>query len=326
MSGTHVNMMGKGLIGMPGRRDRGAAMTELLVVMLGLVPLTMGTIQGALIYNAKNVVNYATFEAARAGAVKNARRSAMKRELARHLTPLYGGGRDSTSLAKAYLKARLDTSLPAVPGTNLGSGTRLEIISPSKEAFDDFGVNIDGVRQIPNDHLKYRSRRVGSASGVNIQDANILKIKVTYGYKLTVPVVNRIIGKTMALVDPGHASYYLADPPRLPIVATATVRMQSNAYLDDNLSNPPDGSGGAVDGGESDGDDQAGGSPGDVTTPAPGEDAGEADPPCADGRCGSDGGDQDDGSVPSIGDNTGSFCPGGDASSDNSTQTAASTT
>ncbi|GEM_PF-571488 len=277
------------------RRLRGAAMTELLVVMLGLVPLTMGTIQGALIYNAKNVVNYATFEAARAGAVKNARRSAMKRELARHLTPLYGGGRDSRSLAKAYLKARLDTSLPAVPGTNVGSGTRLEIISPSREAFEDFGITVKGIRQIPNDHLRHRSRKVGARSGVNIQDANILKIKVTYGYKLTVPVINRIIGKTMALVDSGHANYYLADPPRLPIVATATVRMQSNAYLDDNLSNPPGGSGGAVDDGDSgDGDDTAGGDPGDVNTPAPGEDADEADPPCADGRCGQDGEEDED--------------------------------
>lgn len=266
-------------------RLRGAAVTELLVVLLALAPLTLGALQVALVYNAKTTLNYAVFEAARAGSVANAQRGPMQQALARGLIPLYGGGTDSASLLQSQVRAYADVRLPVVPNNNIGSGTRIDILSPTQQAFNDFGVDANGQRQLPNDNLKYRPRTVGSTSGVNVQDANLLKIKVTYGYKMFVPVINRLVARTLELTDPANADFYRADPPRLPIVATATVRMQSPAIPDGNASAPggtiPPGSGGGgtvpppqggsgQEGGGSPTD--SGGSPADpiATAPAPG--------------------------------------------------------
>ncbi|MEW8119896.1 MAG: DUF2235 domain-containing protein, partial [Candidatus Thiodiazotropha sp.] len=126
--------------------------------------------------------------------------------------------------------------------------TEIEIINPTIEAFDEFGREIVNPRTgdvhfgIPNSHLRWRERDVGR-SGVNIQDANLLKVKVTYGYQLKVPLMDRVIPAVMRLVDPEHIHYYNAR--RLPITSVATVRMQSDAWRDDNNVHmiPPGGGG-----------------------------------------------------------------------------------
>jgi Flp pilus assembly protein TadG len=59
----------------------GAAMSEFAVTLPVLLLLGLGTMQAALLYNAKNTVTYATFEAARKGAVNHAQISPMQAEL-----------------------------------------------------------------------------------------------------------------------------------------------------------------------------------------------------------------------------------------------------
>jgi hypothetical protein len=75
------------------------------------------------------------------------------------------------------------------------------------------------------------------ASGMSVQDANILKIRVTYNYPLIVPVIDRLVSATLLQgPDPvyttieGHTVY------SIPIVATAEVRMQSPIYDAGNLA------------------------------------------------------------------------------------------
>jgi hypothetical protein len=60
----------------------------------------------------------------------------------------------------------------------------------------------------PNDHLNLLSRDIGETSGVNIQDANLLKIKVTYGYRMYVPITNQFIATLLKVTDPENAHYY----------------------------------------------------------------------------------------------------------------------
>ena len=56
----------------------------------------------------------------------------------------------------------------------------------------DYFVNFSETEnEIPNDHLMYRVANDGE--GMSIQDANLLKIRVTYCVKLVVPFVDRII-------------------------------------------------------------------------------------------------------------------------------------
>ncbi len=259
------------------RYSCGAAVTELLVTLGALLTVSMGILQGALIYNAKTTLNYAIFEAARAGAVNNAQRTYMTEALARGLMPLYGGGTDTASLNTSHVRAYADIMLPVVPTMNIGSGSRLEILSPTQEAFQDFGITINGQQQIPNEHLRFKDRGVGTNSGVSLQDANLLKLKITYGYKLYVPFINRLIAATLTMADPGNAAFYQADPPRLPIVAQATLRMQSNPFPDRNASSvggggTPPGSGGGGGGGSPPDNDDG--------------DGGDGTDPCANGECG----------------------------------------
>lgn len=84
------------------------------------------------------------------------------------------------------------------------------------------------------------------ASGVNIQDANLLKIHVVYGYELIVPLVGPIIVEFMQQFNnpadggglPGPLQAQINDiyaDNRIPITATAVVRMQSPAFQNDAM-------------------------------------------------------------------------------------------
>jgi hypothetical protein len=113
---------------------------------------------------------------------------------------------------------------------------RIRILNPTREAFADFGESVDGELELPYTHLDQRSTAIGSASGLNIQDANLLRVQITYGHPLTVPFVGWIIARA---AEAGHALTPVFDAreramlaaERLPITVTATVRMHSRARL-----------------------------------------------------------------------------------------------
>ncbi len=285
--------------------QRGAAMTELLVSLPALLMMGLGGMQTALLFDAKTTINYATFEAARSGAVSHAQSDAMRQELGLRLGPLFGGDGSAEKAMSAVTLASLDVQDRRF--------TKIEIINPTIEAFNEFGRQIVNPRTgdehfgIPNSHLRWRSADVGQ-SGVNIQDANLLKIKVTYGYQLKVPLIDRVIPAVMRVVDPENSLYYNAR--RLPITSVATVRMQSDAWRDANnvhVETPgggatPPGSGEEPEEGGTAPDDQGqGGDDDDTQTPTDGDgqDVGDGDTGSGDGGDGDigagDGGSGDSG-------------------------------
>jgi len=208
--------------------QRGAAIVEAVVALPILLAVILGTIQFGFIHEAKAVLNHAVLQAARAGAVSNAEPDAIRRGLARGLAPLYLQGSSLQDVATAV--ARLNTQLR--------SDAQIRILNPTHEAFDDFAVKVDGLRQIPNDRLHMRSTGIGERSGLNIQDANLLRVQVTYGYELKVPLVDWFISRALlrirrALGNLSPFEQQLLARTRLPIVATSTVRMQSPARLSD---------------------------------------------------------------------------------------------
>jgi hypothetical protein len=163
-------------------RERGQTMTEYLIILPSLLFLVLGAIQFALIYQAKFTLNYAAFMGARQGALKNAKLTSIKDGVASGLTPLFMRTASAPSMVDV-LKARAIAYIEVFnPLTS-----KVEIISPSKAAFEALK---DGSGQLPNDNLMYR---VASGDGMSIQDANLLKIKVTYCVKLVVPFANRAI-------------------------------------------------------------------------------------------------------------------------------------
>ncbi len=207
-------------------------MVEFLLVAPILCFLGFGIVQFGLIYHAKNVLSYATFEAARVGAVKHGSSHAMKEVLARRLAPIFGGDGSAAAVNRSLLRSKQAVS-------DL-SRTQLRIINPTLAAFEDFGVadNTTGETIIPNAHLQHRERAVGARSGVTLQDANLLKIEVTHGYALTLPWFNVSLPGTeftlkqiMARANPKHAQFY--NRGLVPIKAVAMVRMQSVAKQSD---------------------------------------------------------------------------------------------
>jgi len=208
--------------------QRGAAIVEAVVALPILLAVILGTIQFGFIHEAKAVLNHAVLQAARTGAVSNAEPDAIRRGLARGLAPLYVQGSSLQDVATTV--ARLNTQLR--------SDAQIRILNPTREAFDDFAVEVGGLRQIPNDRLHMRSTGIGERSGLNIQDANLLRVQVTYGYELKVPLVDWFISRALlrirrSLGNPSPFEQQLLARTRLPIVATSTVRMQSPARLSD---------------------------------------------------------------------------------------------
>jgi hypothetical protein len=212
--------------------QRGQSLTEFLVAMFGFGVLLLGLLQVILLYRAKATVDYAALEAARAGALHGADKGQMQKGLARGLTPLYATATASPTAAgtfEAYGKAYLAV---------LAFST-IKVLSPTTGSFDDFKeAQYDGTMALPNDTLNFRPTSVGS-HGLSVQDANILKIQVTFTYPLIVPVIDRMLSTMgIARLDfartaaEGHTVY------SIPLVASAMVRMQSPITSRGNLPAP----------------------------------------------------------------------------------------
>jgi hypothetical protein len=200
------------------RRQLGAAIVEATIALPLLLVVILAVIQFGFVYQAKATLNHAALLAARAGAVANATPASIRHGLAQGLVPLTSPNASIRGVAESI--ARLEGQLL--------TDARVRILNPTREAFDDFAVEIDGVRELPNDRLHARDTRPGASGGLNIQDANLLRVEVTYGYELKVPLVSGFISRLLGVTRDGDAfEQQLLRRNRLPITATATVRMQS---------------------------------------------------------------------------------------------------
>ena len=81
----------------------GAVLIEFWLVAPVLLLVGLGTVQIGLIYHAKNTLNYATFEAARVGAVNHAGVDKMREELGLRLAPIVGGDGSTQGVSAAIL-------------------------------------------------------------------------------------------------------------------------------------------------------------------------------------------------------------------------------
>lgn len=218
------------------RLQRGAAVVESAICMILVLLLGLAAAQWALIYHAKVLLDHAALQGARAGAVRNADPEAISAGLARALLPLY--------LPEASVESA-DGALHERVIPDLQDFATLRILNPTREAFADFGRQDGQAQYIPNTSLSARSSSPGNASRLSIQDANLLKIEIAYGYRLAVPLAGRLmtaglrlpfVGNLMAPGDQySDAQLEWLENGRLPIVASATVRMQSRAYMNERI-------------------------------------------------------------------------------------------
>ena len=228
---------------MTRRASRGSAMIEFTVVAPVITLIGLATLQYGMLFFGKNQVNHATFMAARAGSTGNASVAAVRDAYVKALIPLYGGGRDSAELADAYGKALADTA----------ANLRIEVLNPTRESFDDWGdASLEaryGARAIVNSGQAYKDpSAIGAASGQSIQDANLIKLRITHGYEPKVPLVNAIYRRYLQWLDPGTDAFHtqLVNAGRIPVVANVTLQMQSDAIEDVNASTPGSGNHGTA--------------------------------------------------------------------------------
>ncbi|MEP7312427.1 MAG: hypothetical protein ABI859_07580 [Pseudomonadota bacterium] len=208
--------------------QRGAALVEFqIVTLLAMLPMTLGMLQSAFLLVASQTLHYATFSAARAGAMANANPAVMRRALATGLVPLFAVTADgirpdnvASVVTGAFARSFAATQLYAT----------LTVLSPSAESFADFGVTEEGVRLIRNDDLAHRSAQPGRRSGLTIQQANLLRLRVTYCHELIVPFADRMLLATLRRLDLDPARQFCYLRGRVPLVAESSVNMQSDAH------------------------------------------------------------------------------------------------
>jgi TadE-like protein len=213
------------------RAEAGVATVEFYVVALfALLPLCFGILQiGALLVE-NHHIDYATFMAARQGAVRNGDTSAMRNAFARSLTGLFAeadlGNPQSAPqpaklvqlVASAYARASADSALYA----------SFKILAPNAAMQQDFSILRSGSRVIPNDALDYRSAAVGSRSGVSLQDANVLRLEVRYCRPLVVPLVSQLLLAALRNLDADLFNQRCYAAGRVPIRSEGSAPMQSD--------------------------------------------------------------------------------------------------
>lgn len=217
--------------------QRGQAMVETLIVMFVTLILLFGIIQFGLFYNAKTVLNYATFEAARAGSLNYGSPQAINYALARSLAAL-----ESSSGSSQY-ERYLNSQTKYLDRIDAGNSVCVQRINPPVSSPHwQPSTDADGYfsRYIPNDHLRYRSAQI--KQGMSIQDANLLKIRVTYCHEIIVPfyatIIKRLMVRSAIDEDPNPIPNYVAPNvgsfaeqcylnDSVPIEAQAIMRMQT---------------------------------------------------------------------------------------------------
>lgn len=206
--------------------QRGASMIEFSIAAVLLTIMGLSIVQFALLFLAKNTLNYAAFEAARAGAFNHANATSIQSRFATALAPLYGGGTTPAQLALAVGRAKADVA----------AFSRVQLINPTVESFNDWADPAlaspvgKGSRTIPNAalHLRANAKEVRSASGQNLYDANVLKIRIVYGYEPRIPIARQLLlGAWNLMAPPTGAEGVAVASGRIPIVVEATMRMAS---------------------------------------------------------------------------------------------------
>ena len=228
-------------------RQRGAAVVELAVVAPILTIMGLGTVQYSQLFFAKNQLDHAAMLAARAGSVGNAKLDAIKNAYTEGLVPMFGGGETAAKLADSLAAAKVSVEANA----------SIEMLNPTREAFQDFNdpalqtlLDIQGKRVISNRGLAFKPDSVGPTSGETLQDANLIKLRITHGIKPVVPIISSIYKVYLKWQDTGTDPLQtrLINDGLVPVVTHVTLQMQSDAIEPDSPVSSPDGECGTLGG------------------------------------------------------------------------------
>lgn len=177
-------------IGSGARRvSRGASMIETIVVLPVLFLVGAGILHVALIAQAKSNLEYAALMAARIASS----------------TPNFGFEAGGLGALEDEILDRMVASDPR--NRDYPDMVRICVMRPSNAAFTDFGRNniVPGSIAIPNDNLPFLNRNLGAQSGITVQDANLLHLRVSYRFDSNVPFMSTFqVSRDDGPIMPGH--------------------------------------------------------------------------------------------------------------------------
>jgi TadE-like protein len=209
--------------------EGGQAMVEAALVLPLTVALILCTIQITQLQQARLLVEYAAFNAARAGIVQNGDAGSdgatgpMHDAAALSLLPVHGRTDGLGALAQTWARFRArELALRAV-GLH---AVQVTVLNPRRADFHRFGQHLGG-QEIDFDDVRPEA-----------VDATLLSIRVRYLAELRIPLANKLIhslwlarraraGEALgALALAGKQGRYF-----VPLEAFQTMRMQSNPFV-----------------------------------------------------------------------------------------------
>lgn len=179
------------------RNEKGVAATETAITIMTFLLLILGIMQITLVINARLLMNYAAYSAARAGIVHNGDITKMQQAAAVALAPMLSNDKSLPSLGLGYGKAHALLALGLL---------KVQIISSGKQRFKP------GYRKRFFPALT-RYRNLRTAEEVAQMQENLLTVRVTYFYPLKIPLINAILSPLFRHVK---------------LTATHQMRMQSD--------------------------------------------------------------------------------------------------
>lgn len=166
-------------------REEGQAVVEAAIVLPALIFLLLLTIQLTQLQQARIMVEYAAFSAARTGIVLNGDNGKsngfdgpMHDAAVLAVLPTFGRADSFSALGRSLVRFTAEDALLKPLGL---SQVRVYVLSPSKSDFAQLGQHLNG-QEIDFDDVRPQAA-----------DATLLSLQVRYLYALRVPFANRLI-------------------------------------------------------------------------------------------------------------------------------------
>jgi hypothetical protein len=190
----------------------------MLLALPLLLFIVFTVVQIGLLWHAKYAVTHAAMTAVRHASVSHGSDASIRDGLVRGLLPMLGRADSLEELPAALLRVNQEL----IQGKAMG-WIRWEILSPTRQSFDDWGEPADrvlapsalaGEVEIPANPITALAQRrkpksgvhsivdslpVGRSSGQTLIDATTLKLHLQVGIPLRMPVAGPLVARSLAL-------------------------------------------------------------------------------------------------------------------------------
>jgi hypothetical protein len=167
------------------RGEEGQAVVEAAIVLPAMIFLLLVTIQLTQLQQARIMVEYAAFTAARAGIVMNGNNGSsngfdgpMHEAAAMAVLPTFGRTDSWTEFGKTLLRFKAQEAVLKPLGL---SQVRVFVLNPTAQTFSTYGAHLNG------QEIDFDDVRPGAT------DATLLSLQVRYLYEMRVPFANKLI-------------------------------------------------------------------------------------------------------------------------------------